>query len=123
MSLPFKLPFLANPGEGAELPKPEEVAAALTAFPPRLSVAQSVFSVPEDMFEKAVESMTKTSPPPGPNKVLVSLMKSFESAAPSLPLPGAGGAGAGGAKTEAEQAAEKAAESLRSSRPARFEIK
>jgi hypothetical protein len=45
-------------------------------------------------------------------------MKSFESAAPSLPLPGAGGA-----KTEAEQAAEKAAESLRSSRPARFEIK
>jgi hypothetical protein len=60
-----------------ELPDVGEIMASLTAFPPKLSKAQSVFSFPEDMFESTVKSMG-VEVPPGPNKMIVSMMQSFE---------------------------------------------
>jgi hypothetical protein len=60
-----------------EMPDVGEIMASLTAFPPKLSKAQSVFSFPEDMFESTVKSMGMEVPP-GPNKMLVSMMQSFE---------------------------------------------
>lgn len=73
------------------LPRPEEITSALATFPPKLSVMQKVLSAPEILFENAVKSATGFELPPGPNKILVSLMESFESGAPALPtlaLPG-----------------------------------
>jgi len=60
-----------------ELPDVGEIMASLTAFPPKLSKAQTVFSFPEDMFESTVKSMGMEVPP-GPNKMLISMMQSFE---------------------------------------------
>jgi hypothetical protein len=60
-----------------EIPDVGEIMASLTAFPPKLSAAQSVFSFPEEMFESTVKSMGMEVPP-GPNKMLVSMMQSFE---------------------------------------------
>jgi hypothetical protein len=91
MSLPFQLPSefkLGNPNE--VLPKPEEVMAAVTAVPPKLSVLQSIPAVPEVMFEKAVYDATKQAIPPGPNRMLASLMASIEASLPAPPaLPAA----------------------------------
>jgi hypothetical protein len=92
-----------------ELPKPEELVAALASFPPKLSVLVKPFTIPEEMFENAVKSATGVEPPPGPSKTVKMFMESFEvsmpAAAPSLPLPVA-----------------KASEETAVTRPARFEI-
>jgi hypothetical protein len=65
-----------------ELPKPEEVVAALMSFPPKLSVLVKPLAVPEDLFESAVRS-AGVELPPGPNKLLISLMSSLEEAMPA----------------------------------------
>jgi len=91
MSFPFKLPFEfkgLNPNE--ELPKPEEIMAAATAFPPKLSVMQKIPALPEAMFEKTVLDITGMTIPPGPNRMLASMMASVEASLPAAPaLPGA----------------------------------
>jgi hypothetical protein len=60
-----------------EIPDVGEIMASLTAFPPKLSKAQSLFSFPEEMFESTVKSMGMEVPP-GPNKMIISMMQSFE---------------------------------------------
>jgi hypothetical protein len=72
-----------------ELPKPEEVISALMAFPPKLSVLFKPLTIPEDFAESTAKS-AGVELPPGPTKMLVSLMSSFEGAMPAtLPtLPG-----------------------------------
>jgi len=74
-----------------EIPSPNKIIAALTAFPPKLSEVQSVFNLPEDMFESMVRSMG-IEVPPGPNKMAVSMMSGFEEmlsglAPASFPFP------------------------------------
>jgi hypothetical protein len=83
MSFPFPFKFEAKGESPEELPKPEDVIAAATAFPPKLSVLQSIPAFPEAMFEKMVFDMTGLTVPPGPNKMLASLMASFEAAIPA----------------------------------------
>jgi len=100
MSLPLKLPFEVKGAE--ELPKPEDVVAGLTAFPPKLSVLALIPAFPEVMFERTVKDATGVELPPGPNRVAASVMSSIEASMPALPAPGAGGAGAGGPKTSSE---------------------
>jgi hypothetical protein len=99
MSLPFKLPFEVKGAE--ELPKPEDVVAGLTAFPPKLSVLASIQAFPEVMFERAVKDATGVELPPGPNRVAASVMSSIEASMPAPPVPGAGAGGAG-PKTSSE---------------------
>jgi len=72
------------------LPKPEEVISALVAFPPKFSVLVKPMTIPEDLFENTIKSATGVEVPPGPNKMLASLMAGFEGATPSavLPIPG-----------------------------------
>jgi hypothetical protein len=70
-----------------ELPKPEELVAALTSFPPKLSVLVKPLAVPEDLFESTAKS-AGVELPPGPYKVLISMMLSFEEAMPAT-LPAA----------------------------------
>jgi len=101
MSLPVKLPFEVKGAE--ELPKPEDVVAGLTAFPPKLSVLASIPAFPEVMFERAVKDATGVELPPGPNRLAASVMSSIEASMPALPVPGAGaGAGGAGPKTSSE---------------------
>jgi hypothetical protein len=75
-----------------EMPSPEKIMAAFTSFPPKLSEVQSLFSMPEDMFENTARS-AGLEVPPGPNKMITSMMSSFEEmfaggGAPAfLPLP------------------------------------
>jgi hypothetical protein len=75
-----------------EIPSPEKIVSALATFPPKLSEVQSLFNMPEDMFENMARS-AGVEVPPGPNKMLVSMMSSFEEmfaggGAPAfLPLP------------------------------------
>jgi len=71
-----------------ELPKPEELTAALTAFPPKLSILVKPLSLPEEIFESSIKT-TGVEIPPGPTKMLVSFMESFEAGAvlPGLPAP------------------------------------
>jgi hypothetical protein len=68
-----------------QLPKPEDILSAVMSFPPKISAVQSLFSIPEEMFESTVKSMTKMEIPPGPNKMLVSFMKGFEASLPAAP--------------------------------------
>ena len=82
--LPFKLGAKENP---EELPAPEELVGALAAFPPRLSVLQRVPALPEAMFERMVYEQTKVSVPPGPNRLALMAMESFESMLPAFKLP------------------------------------
>jgi hypothetical protein len=51
--------------------------AALTSFPPKLSEVQSILNMPEDMFENTARG-AGVEVPPGPNKMLVNMMSSFE---------------------------------------------
>jgi len=67
-----------------QLPKPEEVAGALAAFPPKLSVLAKPLATPEDLFESTVKA-TGVELPPGPAKMLVGFMESLEAGAPALP--------------------------------------
>jgi len=63
--------------------------SALTSFPPKLSTLVKTLAAPEDMFEEMVRSATGFELPPGPGKMLASLMEGFEAGAPALPgLPG-----------------------------------
>jgi hypothetical protein len=75
----------------AELPKPEEVVAALASFPPKLSVLVKALTVPEDLFESTVRSATGVEVPAGPHKVLAELMRSFETSLPATAPPAVGG--------------------------------
>jgi hypothetical protein len=85
-----------------ELPKPEEVVAALMSFPPKLSVLVKPLTVPEDLFESTAKS-AGVELPPGPHKMLVSLMSSFEEMTPTaLPLPGLRAPAATTATTQTE---------------------
>jgi len=68
-----------------QLPKPEEVAGALASFPPKLSVLAKPLAFPEEFFENSVKTATGVEIPPGPTKILVSFMESFEAGAPALP--------------------------------------
>jgi len=92
--------------EAPKIPKPEEVAGALASFPPKLSVLAKPLAFPEDVFEGLAKSATGMELPPGPTKMLVSLMESFEAGAPAgLPsLPGLP------SSATSEKAAGKAAE-------------
>jgi hypothetical protein len=75
------------------IPKPEELASALMAFPPKLSVLVKPLTVPEDLFESTVKS-AGIEVPPGPHKMLITLMSSLEGSMPAAlptalpPLPG-----------------------------------
>jgi hypothetical protein len=60
-----------------EMPSPERIMAAFTSFPPKLSEVQSLFNMPEDMFESMARS-AGLEVPPGPNKMIASMMSSFE---------------------------------------------
>jgi hypothetical protein len=60
-----------------EMPSPEKIMAAFTSFPPKLSEVQSLFNMPEDMFESMARS-AGLEVPPGPNKMIASMMSSFE---------------------------------------------
>lgn len=72
-----------------QLPKPEEITNALVSFPPKLSVLTKSLSLPEEMFESSIRSVTGVEPPPGPARMIASFMESFEAGAPALPsLPG-----------------------------------
>jgi hypothetical protein len=77
----------------AEIPKPEEVVAALTTFPPRLSILVKPLALPEEMFETSVKNVTGVEVPPGPTKMTLSIMTSFEEVLPAtlpkltLPIP------------------------------------
>jgi hypothetical protein len=93
-----------------QLPRPDEVTAALASFPPKLSVLQRFMAFPEFMFESQVKSVTGTELPPGPNRVLAQFMESFEASMagvtppaglPGLPFPRAGGGG--GSTTSSEE--------------------
>lgn len=88
----FPLPFIK--GNPVTLPKPEDITTAATSIPPKLSVLQSIFAAPEAFFEDSVKSATGMAIPPGPNRMLVSLMESIETSLPTLPtfalpIPGA----------------------------------
>jgi len=84
MSFPF--PFKLETGGGQEeLPKPEEVMAALVAIPPRLSALQTIPATPEIMFENMVKEQTGVEIPPGPNRLLVNIMKGIEAQIPAPP--------------------------------------
>lgn len=70
-----------------ELPKPEELVAALMSFPPKLSVLVKPLAIPEDLFESTAKS-AGVELPPGPHKMLISLMSSLEEMTPTvLPAP------------------------------------
>lgn len=85
-----------------QLPRPEDVAGALATFPPKLSVLQRFATFPELTFESQVKSVTGVELPPGPNRVLLQFMESFEAsmtgatppAGLPFPFPRAGGGGA-----------------------------
>jgi hypothetical protein len=85
-----------------QLPRPEEVAGALATFPPKLSVLQRFVAFPEFTFESQVKSVTGVELPPGPNRVLLQFMESFEASMAGVtppaglpfPFPRAGGGGA-----------------------------
>jgi hypothetical protein len=93
-----------------QLPRPEEVAGALASFPPKLSVLQRFAAFPEFVFESQVKSVTGTELPPGPNRVLLQFMESFEAsmagatppAGLPFPFPRAGGGGGGQATSVGE---------------------
>lgn len=75
-----------------EMPKPEDLTKALAAFPPKLSILMKPLTLPEDLFETTVRQAMGFEMPPGPSKMLVTFMESFEEGAPSLPgLPGTQG--------------------------------
>jgi hypothetical protein len=65
-----------------ELPKPEELASALMAFPPKLSVLFKPLTIPEDFAESTAKS-AGIELPPGPHKTLITLMSSLEGAMPA----------------------------------------
>jgi hypothetical protein len=78
------------------IPKPEELASALMAFPPKLSVLFKPLTIPEDFVESTAKS-AGIELPPGPHKMLITLMSSLEGAMPAalpqlpgLPTPQAG---------------------------------
>jgi hypothetical protein len=81
-----------------QLPRPDEVAGALASFPPKLSVLQKFAAFPEFTFESQVKSVTGAEPPPGPNRMLLQFMESFEAsmagatppAGLPFPFPGVG---------------------------------
>ena len=65
------------------IPAPNEVVSALTAFPPKLSVLQSIMAYPEVVFEESFKASTGVALIPGPNRMLQSLMESFEASMPA----------------------------------------
>jgi len=65
------------------IPTPNEVVSALTAFPPKLSVLQSIMAYPEFVFEESFKASTGVTLIPGPNRMLLSLMESFEASMPA----------------------------------------
>lgn len=74
----------------AELPKPEELAKALTTFPPKLSVLFKPLTMPEDVIESTIKS-AGIELPPGPSKMLMSFIEGIESSLPTtapFTLPG-----------------------------------
>jgi hypothetical protein len=104
-----------------QLPRPEEVAGALATFPPKLSVLQKFTAFPEFMFESQVKSVTGAELPPGPNRMLLQFMESFETSMAGvtppagLPFfPRAGGGGGAQATSVGE---------LSEATPRRFEIR
>lgn len=95
-----------------QIPNPQEVVGALASFPPKLSVLAKPLTVPEDMFESMVRQATGAEIPPGPAKVAVQFMESFESGAPALTLPSPPAPG-----TQATQQAPPAPQPARGVRP------
>jgi len=95
--------------EAPEIPKPEEFVGALASFPPKLSVLAKPFTIPEDFFEGLAKSATGMELPPGPTKMLKTLMESFEAGAPAgLPsLPGLPSPSAPASEKTAGKTAEK----------------
>jgi len=96
-----------------QLPRPEDVAGALATFPPKLSVLQRFATFPELTFESQVKSVTGVELPPGPNRVLLQFMESFEASMAGVtppaglqglpfPVPRATGGG-GGSTTSSEE--------------------
>jgi hypothetical protein len=75
--------------------RPEKVAEAFAAFPPKLSAIQEVLAEPERIFEEQVAATTGVSLPPGPNRMLLQLMQTIEAGAPAGFAPPFGGEGAG----------------------------
>lgn len=71
---------------GEEIPTPDEVIGALTAFPPKLSILAKPLALPEEMFENMIRTATGIEVPPGPVKFTKTLMESFEAGAPALPV-------------------------------------
>ena len=67
--------------------KPEKIAEALAAFPPKLSAIQEVLATPEKVFEEQVAATTGVSLPPGPNRMLLQLMQAVEAGFPSFAPP------------------------------------
>jgi len=64
--------------------KPEKVAEAFAAFPPKLSALAEIFAAPEEVFEQQAAA-AGVPVPPGPAKMTAQFMKSVESMAPALP--------------------------------------
>jgi hypothetical protein len=65
--------------------RPEKVAEALAAFPPKLSALAEVLTAPEEMFEQQAAA-AGVPVPPGPAKMAVQFMQSIESMAPAAPF-------------------------------------
>jgi len=107
-----------------QLPRPDEVAGALATFPPKLSVLQRFAAFPEFVFESQVKSVTGAELPPGPNRVLLQFMESFEASMAGVTPPAGAGlpfpfprAGGGGAQAVGETTTEATLT------PRRFEIR